>query len=408
MGQTPVVTEPTQTLLFDVEAAPTEAKAPKAVLEGSNTIITGEAASSDCLRFWARGEYLLGWVKNAPMPEAIITIGDPNVGFNGGVGVVNSAGAIGQPGTQVVFGNSSIDYGTINGMRFTLGGWLDSEGLVGLEGTGFLFERRVSQFAATSNGDPALYFPIDSGFAGAPRGIPIADSLRQFVGDVFATSTFEFWGAELNGCFSLCRQPCRETVLLVGFRYLDLKENFHVHNSTIDTLFNNLQVHDDQFDTRNQFYGGQIGLRSSYRRNDLTLNMTGKLAFGSTHEVVSINGAIGQTAFPPTSAPGGIYTQSSNIGRYTANQFGVVPAFEIKLGYQVTPRLNAFVGYDILYWNQVVRPGNQINRNVNLTQNGVLDPNATGILVGPNVPTPFFNRSDFWAQALSFGLELRY
>jgi hypothetical protein len=67
-----------------------------------------------------------------------------------------------------------------------------------------------------------------------------------------------------------------------------------------------------------------------------------------------------------------------------------------------------FAGYDLVYWSQVVRPGNQINHNVNLTQNAVLDPNGLGRLVGPAQPAPLFNRSDFWAQGINLGLEVRY
>src|SRR5207237_150086 len=122
------------------------------------------------------------------------------------------------------------------------------------------------------------------------------------------------------------------------------------------------------FDTRNQFYGGQIGIRSTWQRDRLALDLTGKLALGSTHQVVNIAGDITQTAFPPAAAQGGLFAQTSNIGRVTANQFTILPTLELKVGYQVNQRLSAFIGYDLMYWNQVVRPGNQINRNVNLTQ----------------------------------------
>jgi hypothetical protein len=56
----------------------------------------------------------------------------------------------------------------------------------------------------------------------------------------------------------------------------------------------------------------------------------------------------------------------------------------------------------------VLRPGNQINHNVNLSQNAVLDPNGVGTLVGPAQPAFLLNRSDFWAQGVSIGLEFRY
>jgi hypothetical protein len=59
-------------------------------------------------------------------------------------------------------------------------------------------------------------------------------------------------------------------------------------------------------------------------------------------------------------------------------------------------------------WDRVVRPGDQIDRNVNLTQNAVLDPNGVGRLVGPAQPAPLFKRSDLWVQGLSLGVEVLY
>ena len=31
-----------------------------------------------------------------------------------------------------------------------------------------------------------------------------------------------------------------------------------------------------------------------------------------------------------------------------------------------------------------------------------------GALVGPSQPSPLFNRTDFWAQGVTFGLEFRF
>jgi hypothetical protein len=71
----------------------------------------------------------------------------------------------------------------------------------------------------------------------------------------------------------------------------------------------------------------------------------------------------------------------------------------------ITQHCRAFVGYDFLYWNQVVRPGNQVDRNINLSQSAVF---GSGTLSGPATPAPLFGRSDFWAQGITFGLELRF
>jgi hypothetical protein len=130
--------------------------------------------------------------------------------------------------------------------------------------------------------------------------------------------------------------------------------------------------------------------------------------------VVNIQGNIIQVGpnplVPPGlgAFPGGLFTQSSNIGKGNADRFTVLPSLEVKLGYEINEQTRVFVGYDVMYWDQVVRPGNQINHDVNLTQNAVLDPSGVGKLVGSAQPAPLFKRSDFWAQGISVGLEFRH
>ncbi len=378
------------------------------------------AKAPECVRpawYWGRAEYLMWWVKDAPLPVPIVTAGDPNVGFDpNAVNTVNIAGAIGQPGTTVLLGGGDISSRMFSGLRLTLGGWADDERFLGVDVSGFALERRVSSFFASSDatGTPALYFPIFSGIAGAERAVPIADPLRQFSGSVSVESSLRLWGVESNGILTLYRAPCVEWTALAGSRYADLRERLFTYNTTRDLLFDNVTNLADIFDTRNQFYGSQIGSRLFLQADHYTLDVTGKLALGVTHQIVDVMGAIAQVGpnplVPPGlgTFPGGLYAQPSNIGRRTANQFTILPSLEIKLGYAFDQRTRAFVGYDVMYWSRVVRPGNQIDRNVNLSQNAVLDPNGAGVLVGPAQPAPLFNRSDFWAQGVTFGVEFLF
>jgi hypothetical protein len=373
--------------------------------------------SGAAYRGWARVEYLLWWVKNAPLPVPVVTTGDPSVGFDPNhLNTVNTAGGIGQRGTQVLFGDNSINSPAFFGMRLTLGGWVDEDDFFGVDGSGFVLERRTKRFAAASDkaGNPPLYFPISTGSAGAERGIPIADPLRSFSGNVGVNSNLQLWGAEVNGILTLLRNSGLEFTLLAGFRYADLRERLQIYNTTTDLIFGNVTNLNDSFKTTNQLYGGQIGSRLAVQRDRLSLDITGKVALGSTHQVVEIQGDITQAGpnalVPPGlgTFPGGLFAQSTNIGKRNADQFAVLPSLELKLGYEINPRTRVFAGYDLMYWSQVVRPGNQLNHNVNLSQNAVLDPNGLGKLVGPAQPAPLFNRSDFWAQGLNFGLEFRY
>jgi hypothetical protein len=372
-------------------------------------------------QYWIQADYLLWWVRSAPLPVPIVTTGDPTIGFKPNLAnAVNTAGAIGQPGTRVLLGDSDVRFPGASGMRLTIGGWIHDDQRLGIEGSGLFLAQTSNHFTAASNsaGSPPLYFPIFSGIAGAERAIPIADPLRGFSGNVDAASTLQFWSSEGNVLCQFYRTPNVIVAMLAGFRYADLRESFTIHNTTTDLLFGNVTSLNDSFRTTNQFYGGQIGSRIAMQFDLISLEITGKLAVGSAHQFVDIGGTITQLGpnplVPPGlgTFPGGLFAQPTNIGRHDANPlsvpFMVLPSLNAKLAFQLTDHIRAYAGYDFLYWNGVVRPGNQINHSVNLSQNAVLDPNGVGTLVGPAQPAPVINRSDFWAQGIQLGLEFRY
>jgi hypothetical protein len=327
-------------------------------------------------------------------------------------------GALGQPGTRPLFGGGGLDYGTFSGGRLTVGGWLDCEQTIGIEGGGFLLEQRGNRFAAASNasGNPPLYLPVVNQDPlsinfGRQSIYTVADPLfpdptGPTYGHVAVRSATRLWGTELNGLVNLGGGPCCAVDGIAGLRYLDLRESLHLSGFSND-LFDDLQqTFNDNFSTRNQFYGGQVGARFRYRSDNFVLAATGKVAVGSTHQVVDVQGSSvwGGTGFAPPAGvyPGGVYTQPSNIGRTTTNTFAVVPQVGLKLALNLTPCLSASVGYDFLYWSSVVRPGNQIDHNLNPTQ----FPGAG--VVGPLLPAPLFNRNDFVAHGLSLGFAFAY
>ena len=80
----------------------------------------------------------------------------------------------------------------------------------------------------------------------------------------------------------------------------------------------------------------------------------------------------------------------------------VIPEFGVTLGYDLTPCLRATVGYTLLYWSQVARPGDQIDLDVNLSQ---IKPSG---LVGPARPEFNWVGSDVWVQGSSAGLNYRF
>ena len=78
----------------------------------------------------------------------------------------------------------------------------------------------------------------------------------------------------------------------------------------------------------------------------------------------------------------------------------------------MTQRLKLRAGYTIMYWTNVVRPGDQIDRDVNTTLAPDFDADGTpippGPLVGPFRPAFAFNETNVLIQGLNAGVEYNW
>jgi hypothetical protein len=313
-------------------------------------------------------------------------------------------GALGLPGTVVLFGGSRVGEGDRSGGRFMLGHWFDEDHTCGIEGGYFFLGSRTDSFTATSFGSPILARPFVDAITGTETTELVAGP-GALAGTFTASLRSSLWGAEGNLRSNLwC--GCNWFVDgIIGFRALGLNEDLNISENllVLRGAGGTFQV-SDQFNVHNNFYGGQLGLVSEWRRGRWSLDLKSKIALGSTHQVAQIDGAtvIGSPTTGVSAFPGGLLAQTTNIGRYSRDVFTWAPEMGINLGYQFTPHLRGYVGYNFLYWSSVLRPGNQIDRAVN--------PNllAPAIPGGPARPAFTFNGSDFWAQGVNFGLEFRY
>jgi hypothetical protein len=89
------------------------------------------------------------------------------------------------------------------------------------------------------------------------------------------------------------------------------------------------------------------------------------------------------------------------------DQFAIVPELGLKVGYQLTHQLRFYAGYDLLYISKVLRPGDQIDRGINVSQT-VQSTIAGNAAATGTRPAFAFADSDFWAQGINLGLEFRY
>jgi hypothetical protein len=352
--------------------------------------------------FYGSGEYLMWWIRGANLP-ALVTSGPAAPGP-----VLGLEGALGQPGTSILFGAGNQRYDVSSGARFTVGWWCDCEQTKGIEFTYFFIGPRDFNYTANSNEFPVLARP----FFNVNNMIEFSEitaSPGLSTGSISVNSHSSLWGAEANYRCNVCCDCDFHFDALAGFRFLQLNEDVNITENinvlpTVPVVGGDTVLVSDRFGTRNSFTGAQIGGELGMKVERWSFDLTGKLAFGNNHEVINIEGsqAIRTPAGAVSVVPGGLLALPSNSGRFTMNRFSFVPEWGAKVAYNVTDNWKLTLGYTFIYWTNVVRPGDQIDRNLNINQipNFAAGP-ATNI-VRPVVP---FKETSFWAQGLSFGME---
>jgi hypothetical protein len=158
----------------------------------------------------------------------------------------------------------------------------------------------------------------------------------------------------------------------------------------------------------NLFNGTTVGLRNEVRYGMFSVETIAKVGLGDMHQVLEITGSTNTLSGSGAmgAAYGGLYANSTNIGRFSHDDFSVIPEIEINVGINLTRSLSAYVGYNFMYMNQVIRPGGQMNPVIDSTS---VPFSST---YGVNGATPgyrsIFNTTDFWLMGANFGLAFKY
>lgn len=207
----------------------------------------------------------------------------------------------------------------------------------------------------------------------------------------------------------LVRCGTRRVDILFGPRWANLDEHIHITEDLQELdLPNTTFLLRDQFDTSNEFVGGEIGFQIEWEAKRWSLDLLSKVAFGNTRQQVFIFGQTDSTVPGGMSESdrGGLLALSSNDGFRERDQFSVLPEIGLKLGCLVTPRLRLSVGYTLLYWSNVVRPGEQIDLDLNATL--IPSQNVPPQPTDPDHPRFDWKQTDLWVQGINFGAEYRW
>jgi Putative beta barrel porin-7 (BBP7) len=355
------------------------------------------ASTGDTSRWSVSAEALFAWFKSSPTPVPIIT-----------------DNYVGAPGVNVLLGGGSVDTNPNVGFKITGAYRIDSR--IGVELTGFYLPTRTTSSGVSSTGQPGSidlflpYFDVTSN----QENVTEISHWPDYRGSAQATLSNNLGGGEINVTWAMPPQDAWRVDLLGGFRFLQLRESYTITTSSPYNPPNPSDIWNttDAFDARNRFYGLQVGARAAYDQGPWVGGVIGKLALGTMQQRVSVNGVLETNDYnnygPTQTFSGGYFALPTNSGDHSRNTFAVVPEIALNVGYRLTPKATVYLGYSFLYASNVVRPGDQINRNINPTQTVSYGNDPPVKPVGAAQPTFSFNATDFWAQTLSIGFAYSF
>lgn len=351
---------------------------------------------------WASAEYLMWWTSGMSTPtllaratEANPTAGVPLVGGSAG----------------------KLLEGMRSGMRVRAGRWLDDCQNLGIEADYFFLGRISDSYSVGDDGSPGSTVftrPFYNALTNEQDAELISfPGVLSGVGRVEADGRFQAAGIQMiwNQCKTCCTEcgPCGPICnssrfdFTFGYRFASLKENLAIYEdltSLVAPVGGTFNIY-DRFQTSNHFHGGNVGVRWQERYNRFTLEMLGRVGFGNNRQRVRINGqTVSNDGDTVTTEQGGLLAQTTNIGYYSRNRFALLPELGVTLGYHLNNRWRATIGYSLIYWDRVVRPGDQIDPVVNPN----FLPPSVATSTDPRRPAFRWMESGFVAQGISFGL----
>lgn len=182
---------------------------------------------------------------------------------------------------------------------------------------------------------------------------------------------------------------------LLGYQMMRLDESLSIDSTTNQ---NGIAARvNDSFATSNRFHGAAIGMNMHLSNNCWSFNTMLKLGIGSNDREVDIHGNTTFSGATSSSTANGLLARQTNSGNYTSSTMVAVPELSMNLGYKVTHRLEAVVGYSFLTLPKSVQAAYQI------------DPDLRADLTAGG-PAPRFNltETNYSLHSLSYGVQYRY
>lgn len=321
-----------------------------------------------------------------------------------------AAGVLGA-GTTTLYGGEWVDGGLRSGLRLGLGFWFNPEKTLGVEAGFIATLSQTSNFSANSTDGTILARPFTDATTGLQQAVLVAFPGSSNGSINMSVQSGAFYSANVDLTETAYDFGWLRITSLLGYRYYRYDESVRA-NQVIAPVANNIFpfppgtqiISNDNFATRNVFHGLDMGFRSQFIWNDLSLEILTKLAFGRVTCTFTTEGD--QTVTAPGTAPviqsGGVLALGSNSGTFSSADWKAMPEFGATLNWQIRNNISACVGYSFLFLNGVARAADQIDTTIN--------PNLFPGNSGAGVLRPSANhiRSDMFLQAINVGIQFTY
>ncbi len=341
---------------------------------------------------WAGVEYLMWWRNGRYFPALVTTL--PNNGT--------------LPGATVLFGGGEIQEVARPGGRLEVGHWFDESHCLGIGGHLAVVADSPVSMTLTPN-DLAFFAQpfFDASRNNLPVANPVFNVATDRTGQLHLQSGSEVLAADFFVRWLLWRNCATRLDLLCGYQFARINENLF-----IDTFTEKLQgitiAQHDAFVATNEYNAGHVGFLGEYRMGCWGLELLAKFGFGSMRQVVTIGGSTTVTTNGDVSnrASGLLAQSATNGGVHSQDTFSFMEDIGVKLAYYPTERLKFSLGYSLMYWSSVVRPGNEIDLSVDsrLFPPGGIPPG------GPAATNPAFafDPTHFLVHGLNLGAEIQF
>jgi len=353
---------------------------------------------------WVNGDYLFTFLRATKLPPLVTT--SPN-------GVPRTEAGILGDRTALLFGGDQVDNDLRAGFRLATGIWFNKEQSLGIEAGFLMTSSQAANFSAASGNGTILARPFIDANSNTAQAVLVAfPGLANGSINVRASSG-NLYGANLDLAEKAYDTDWFRLYSLIGYRFYQYNEDLRVQQTIVPQPGHALfaagtQISStDNFGTRNQFHGVDLGFRSQFvLRENLTLEVLTKVAIGQQHRDVDISGETITTVpgATPSIRPGGVLALSSNSGPTADTDWRAIPEIGFTLSWQVRSYLAVRAGYSFIYFNQIVRAADQVDTTINPN----LLPGANAKLGGAAQPAFNINRTDMWMQSLNLGLEFTY